>query len=103
MAKAAKTTTVNKEKAPAPRKPAAKKSGNLEQASVAALDKLKSLNIEADLQAQLEWCIGSYRYDQNPIGLIEAVKQSLTVFKAEQAKKTKGVTATFIAGIEKAL
>jgi len=104
MAKAAtKTTTDKKEKAP--KKPAVTKSKtvNLEQAAQTALDKLKSLNIEPQLESQLEWCIGSYRYDQNPVGLLEAVKQSITVFKAEQAKKTKGVTATFISGIEKAL
>lgn len=103
MAKAAKTTTTEKVKAPKKTTAAKSKSGNLEQASVAALEKLRSLNIEADLQAQLEWCIGSYRYDQNPIGLMEAVKQALAVLKAEQARKTKGVTATLIASIEKAL
>lgn len=103
MAKAAKTTSTDKVKAPKKTAAPKSKSGNLEQAAVASLDKLKSLTIESDLQAQLEWCIGSYRYDQNPIGLLEAVKQAVAVFKAEQAKKTKGVTATFISGIEKAL
>jgi hypothetical protein len=70
--------------------------------STGILEKLKSLNIEPSLQAEIEWCLGSYAYDSNPVGLINAAKKSLDVFQAELAKKTKGVTAKLIADIEKA-
>ncbi|GIL21772.1 MAG: hypothetical protein BroJett042_02850 [Bacteroidota bacterium] len=79
------------------------KSLTIDAASEAILDKLRSLNIEHSLQSDLEWCLGSYRYDGNPVGLIDAINRALTVLKAEQAKKTKGVTAAFITGIAKAI
>jgi hypothetical protein len=49
------------------------------------------------------WCLGSYNHDHNPVGLIEKASQALVVFKAELAKKTKGITAKFINDIESAL
>jgi len=67
------------------------------------LDKLKSLNLEPGLQSDIVWCLGSYGHDKNPVGLLEKSKQALAIFKAEQAKKTKGITAKFISDIESAL
>ena len=84
-------------------KPKAKTSVNIEKVSEDVLAKLKSLNIEQQLQADLEWCLGSYRFDQNASGLLEAIKKSLDVLKQEHSRKTKGITATLIATIEKAL
>jgi len=102
MAKAtAKTVSTPAKKSTA--KPKAKKSVNIEKLSDDILTKLKSLNIEQQLQADIEWCLGSYRYDQNPVGLLETIKRAVGVLKQEQAKKTKGVTAAFISGLEKAL
>lgn len=86
----------------APKRATATKSVDIAKISTGILEKLKSLNIEPTLQAEIEWCLGSYEYDKNPIGLITATKKSLAVFKAELAKKTKGVTAKLIADIEKA-
>jgi hypothetical protein len=67
------------------------------------LAKLSQLGIEPDLQSDINWCLGSFQNDGNPIGLFQMAERSLTVFKTEQAKKTKGVTATLIADLEKAL
>jgi hypothetical protein len=75
----------------------------IEKASNEALKKLQALGIEQDLQNDLEWCIGSYRADQNPVGLYAMTERALSVFKEEQAKKTKGVTAKFITDLEKAI
>lgn len=104
MAKAAAKAT--KEKA-APKKVAAKKSSNaapaIDKIAKDALGKLKTLKADAQLQADLEWCIGSYQHDKNPVGLIENLDKALGVFKTELARKTKGITAKFIADIEKAL
>ncbi len=76
---------------------------NIQKVSESILDKLKTLNIEQGLQSDIVWCLGSYKHDHNPVGLLEKATQALAVFKAEQAKKTKGVTAKFISDIEKAL
>jgi hypothetical protein len=95
---AKKTTAVKKV-------PAKKTSSSvsIEAASETALNKLRDLNIDQQLQSELDWCLASYRNDGNPVGLFEMVERSVNVFKAEQAKKTKGVTAKLISDLEKAL
>jgi hypothetical protein len=95
---AKKTTAVKK--APAKK---TSSSVSIEAASETALNKLRDLNIDQQLQSELDWCLASYRNDGNPVGLFEMVERSVNVFKAEQAKKTKGVTAKLISDLEKAL
>jgi hypothetical protein len=75
----------------------------IEKVSAEALKKLQSLGIEQELQNDLEWCLGSYRADHNPVGLYAMTERALKVFKDEQAKKTKGVTAKLIGDLEKAI
>ncbi|MCU0421060.1 MAG: hypothetical protein MUC38_15540 [Cyclobacteriaceae bacterium] len=65
--------------------------------------KLVALELAPALQADIAWCLGSYRHDGNPVGLYEMASQALTILKAEQAKKTKGITAKLISDIEKTL
>ena len=67
------------------------------------LGKLKELNLEPNLQNDIEWCLGSYRADHNPIGLYETARKALSVFQQEKQKKTKGVTAKLISDLEKAV
>ena len=67
------------------------------------LEKLKALDIEQQLQSDITWCLGSYSYDNNPVGLYEVAAKALVILKIENAKKTKGITAKMIADIEKAL
>lgn len=100
MAKtAAKTTT----KAPAKRAPktpsTVSESNPIVKTSETALQKLKELGIDNQLQADLEWCIGSYKADKNPIGLYEMARRALVVFKDN--KNTKGVTTKLINDLEK--
>jgi hypothetical protein len=96
------TKTVTDKKTP-PKKAAKPKTSSIDKIAEDILSKLKALNIEHQLQADIEWCLGSYRYDHNPAGLFETASKALAIFKQEQAKKTKGVTATLISGIEKVL
>jgi hypothetical protein len=103
MAKAITKTSAAKVKKAAPAKPTTISSDPLQKAGIEALKKLQSLNIQQQLQADLEWCLGSYTHDKNPTGLIEAVNRTVSALKGEQAKKTKGVTAKFIGDLEKAL
>ncbi len=97
--------SVSKEPKATPAKTSAPKSTRIsvEKASTEALEKLKALSIELELQNDIEWCLGSYRSDGNPVGLISMIERAITVFKNEQAKKTKGVTAKFIGDLEKAV
>ena len=102
MAKtAAKSPTKTTAKTPA--KSAKPKVDALEVASDEALKKLQALGIESKLQSDLEWCLGSYRHDKNPVGLLEAAGRALVVLNAEKAKKTKGVTVKLIGDLEKVL
>jgi hypothetical protein len=71
--------------------------------SETVLQKLESLNLNQRLQSEIQWCLGSYKHDHNPVGLLEKLAEALPLLKAEQAKKTKGVTAKLIGDIEKAL
>ena len=88
----------------APAKPKAKAVAlNIEKITEDAMAKLKALNIEHALQIDIEWCLGSYRSDKNPIGLFDMLSRALPVLKAELKMKTKGVTAKLIGDIEKAL
>lgn len=106
MAKAAaKTTTktsTTKTATTKPRAPRATASNNsIEKVSEEALEKLQELGIEEQLQRDLQWCLGSYRADGNPVGLYGNAKKALEVLKAEKEKKTKGVTSKLISDLEK--
>lgn len=78
-------------------------SSSIEKACEDALKKLQDLGIDAQLQSDIEWCLGSYKADKNPTGLYEMAKRALEVFNAEKEKKTKGVTPKLTGDLEKAL
>ncbi len=109
MAKAPSKPTIKAEtkstaKAPAKKdasKPKAKvASYDILNASEDVLSTLKKLNIEQQLQTDIEWCLGSYHADKNPIGLFDMVNRALPILKTELARKTKGVTAKLIGNLE---
>jgi hypothetical protein len=75
----------------------------VEQACQDALEKLKALGIDQQLQHDLEWCLGSFRSDNNPVGLYQMAERALTIFREEKLKKTKGVTSKMITDLEKVL
>jgi hypothetical protein len=75
----------------------------IEKVSEQVLAKLQSLNIETGLQADIQWCLGSYRYDKNPVGLYEMGRKALPVLKSVAEKNKKAVSAKLIADLEKAL
>jgi hypothetical protein len=95
--------------AKAPRKTASKpQSGvsdgeKIEKACLDALEKLKALGIDQQLQNDIEWCLGSYRSDNNPIGLYDMAKRALIIFQQEKIKKTKGITSKMLTDLEKAI
>jgi len=84
-------------------KPTAKTSVSIEKVSEEILSKLKTLDMGQQLQADLEWCLGSYRFDQNATGLKEVIGKAHEVLKQAHAKKTKGITTALLNSIEKVL
>lgn len=76
---------------------------SIEKACEDALSKLKDLGLDPKLQADIEWCLGSYKADKNPAGLFEMAEKALQVFMTEKEKKTKGVTAKLTGDLEKVL
>jgi hypothetical protein len=111
MAKATakKTTekTVKKTETPAkkaaPRKTAKASAITIDQACEQALETLKNLGHEENLQSEIAWCIGSYRFDNNPIGLLQNGTRALEVLRAAKAKNAKAVPAKVISDLQKAL
>lgn len=95
------TKTAAKKTAAAPKAKAV--SSSIEKVCEDALKKLQDLGIDAQLQADIEWCLGSYKADKNPAGLYQMAEKALQVFNAEKEKKTKGVTAKMTSDLEKAL
>lgn len=75
----------------------------IDKACALALEKLKELNIDAGLQSEIEWCLGSFNHDGNPAGLYIMAKRAVAAFTVEKANKTKGITAKLISDIEKAI
>lgn len=74
---------------------------SIEKVSQDTLKKLAELGLDAQLQADIEWCLGSYKSDNNPAGLFEMAQRALNVFAIEKEKKTKGITAKLIGDLEK--
>jgi hypothetical protein len=104
MAKAAaKTATKAPRKTSATPVKASTTGSDIEKVSKEALEKLRELNIDQQLQNDLEWCLGSYKSDNNPVGLYSMIERAVIIFKEEKAKKTKGITAKLVADLEKAI
>ena len=102
MAKAAAKSTSKSAttKARAPRTKA-EDNNNIEKTSEEVLQKLQELGLDEQLQRDIQWCLGSYRSDSNPVGLYDNMKKALAVLKTEKDKKTKGVTTKMISDLEK--
>lgn len=98
-----KTEQVLKASATKPSTRNSKKGIGIEEACEMALNKLRELDIEHALQADLQWCLGSYRADGNPIGLFQMLDRAVAVFKREKTAKTPGINTKLISDLSKAL
>ena len=104
MAKASSKAVAKTDKKPVAKKKAAPNANPLiAQACVDALDKLQELELDYQLQSEINWCLGSFRNDGNPVGLYIMAQRALVIFKAEFVNKRKGITAKLIKAIEKAI
>ncbi|MBX2962791.1 MAG: hypothetical protein KF687_09780 [Cyclobacteriaceae bacterium] len=75
----------------------------MEKVSEQVIEKLQALNDEHQLQADIAWCLGSYRYDKNPVGLIQNCTLALVALKRIKTKNAKAVPTKLITDLEKAL
>lgn len=98
---AKKSASPAKPKAPAKSK--ATKVNVIEKISEEILTKLRELNIEHALQADIQWCLGSYRSDKNPVGLYVMTERALRVLKTVRGSNAKLVSMALISNIENAL
>lgn len=100
----AKKTTKTAEKAPSKKAASPKEPIDLlEKASTQAIATLQALGIEQQLQADLEWCLGSYHHDKNPSGLYDMTERALIALQEAKSRKAKGVTVKLLSDLEKAL
>ena len=76
---------------------------SIEKACESSLELLRKLDLEPGLQADIQWCLGSYRADGNPIGLFQMAERALAVLEREKAAKNKGVTTKILGELAKAL
>jgi hypothetical protein len=75
----------------------------IEKACEDALTKLRAMKAAPDLQADIDWCLGSYRHDKNPSGLYEMGEKALSVFNKAVAKNAKAVSKKLLTDLENAL
>jgi len=83
----------------------AKQNQKIEKACAAALDKFQKIGLDkyADIQSKLEYVLGSYGYDSNPVGLYEIGAKALKEIKKYKKVKPRLVSKKLIEDLEKAL
>lgn len=95
-----------------PAKPAAPKKAakvplvQIDHACELALEKLRQQNAQGQysvLVAELEWVLGSYRFDGNPIGVYQKVNAALEELLALKAQSSSKVSQKLIEQLERAL
>ena len=82
-----------------------KNNEKLKKSCADAVSTLEKLNLEQfqDTLGRLKWCIGSYEFDKNPIGLNELGQVALKDLKAFKKENPRKVTKKVIEGLEKSL
>ncbi len=77
------------------------KTALLEKTVENTIEKLSKLKADEALVAELEWCLGSYKFDQNPIGLIEKSQLALEVLKTKKEENSRAVSQKLLQDLEK--
>lgn len=83
----------------------AKQNQKIEKACEAALEKFQKMGLDkfSDIQSKLEYVLGSYRYDGNPVGLFEIGDLALKALKKVKKEKPRLVSQKIVDDLEKAL
>ena len=56
-----------------------------------------------DLRAKLDFVVGSYDFDKNPVGLYEIGAKALNILKDIKAKNPRKVSKTLVTNLEESL
>lgn len=82
-----------------------KNNEKLKKSCTDAVSAFEKLNLEQfqDTLGKLKWCIGSYEFDKNPIGLNELGQVALKGLKEFKKEHPRKVTKKVIEGLEKSL
>ncbi len=77
----------------------------IEKACEAAFEKFKKIGDEkySEVQSKLEYVLGSYRYDGNPVGLYEMGEMALNTLQKIKKAKPRAVSKKLIDDLQKAL
>jgi len=77
----------------------------IEKACQEALKKFQQIGSDDhnEVQSKLEFVLGSYKFDQNPVGLYEIGAMALSKLKGIKKQKPKLVSQKLIDSLEKAL
>lgn len=83
----------------------AKQNQKIEKACKAALDKFQKIGLDkyADIQSKLEYVLGSFSYDGNPVGLFEIGTKALKDLKKYKKENPRLVSKKLIDDLEKAI
>jgi hypothetical protein len=83
----------------------AKQNQKIEKACDAALEKFQKMGLDkfSDIQSKLEYVLGSYRYDGNPVGLYEVGDLALKALKKIKKESPRLVSQKIVDDLEKAL
>lgn len=77
----------------------------LKESCVDVIATFEKLGLEqfTDLQGRIQWCVGSYEFDNNPEGLNELGLVALSELKSYKKENPRKVTKKVIEGLEKSL
>lgn len=83
----------------------AKQNQKIQKACTAALEKFQKVGTEkyADIQSKLEYVLGSYSFDGNPVGLYEIGAKALKDLKKYKKEKPRLVSKKLIDDLETAI
>ncbi len=70
--------------------------------AVAAFQKLKQPEFD-DIISKLQFCIGSYNFDNNPVGLVEYGYKALEMLKAVRKANPRKISKDLIRKLEENL
>jgi len=75
----------------------------LEKVFPETIQKLAKFDAGTTLTQELEWCWNSFKYDNNPVGLIEKSRAALVLLKEAKERNSRSVSSKLIENLEKGL
>lgn len=108
---AASVSSTPKKAAPAKKAPTKKTTAKVDPGTqlekvckdaVAKLQKMDDGKYQ-EVREKLEWCIGSYNYDKNPVGIVEYGRKAADALKEAREENPRKVSKKLVTDLDKAL